>query len=62
MRMKSTVQGIQVNSIITTLYRYDNHTYRGEHYVMYRIGDSLCVAPETNITRYVNNIYIKKNF
>ena len=44
--------------------RIKEYTYHDEHWVMYRIVESLCCSPGTNITLYVNstgiNINIKK--
>lgn len=37
----------------------DDLTYCGEHCVIYRIVESLCCAPEINITLYVNYSSIK---
>ena len=31
-----------------------NYTYPGEQWVMYRIVESICCAPETNIILYVD--------
>ena len=40
----------------------DNYTYNGEHCVMYKIVESLCCTPETNIILYVNYTSITKFF
>ena len=34
--------------------------YHDDHWVMYRTAESLCCAPETNITLYVSYSGIKK--
>lgn len=31
----------------------DNYTYQGEHYVMYRIVESLCCTHQTNTVSYL---------
>ena len=41
-----------------------DYTYPGKHSIMYRIIESLCCIPETNITLYINytsKIFLKRN-
>ena len=37
-----------------------NQTYRGDHFMVYKIISSLCCTPETNVILYIKCNSIKK--